>query len=71
MLDTDVRSTCLSKGDEVSAALAMRETMMKGIRAMKAMKAVKAMLFRGMVGLLLLRVQAGLGFRVVGLDLAV
>ena len=44
---------------------------MKGMRAMKAMKAVKAMRFRGMVGLLLLRVQAGLGFRAVGLDFSV
>ena len=42
---------------------------MNCMRAMKAMKAVKAMRFRGMVGLLLLRVQAGLGFRVVGLGL--
>ena len=25
MLDTDVPSTCVSKGDEVSAALAMRD----------------------------------------------
>ena len=52
MLDTEVPSTCLSKGDDVSAALAIGDHDTKGMRAMKAACASSG-LFRSPCGLVL------------------
>ena len=52
MLDTEVPSTCLSKGDDVSAALAIGDHDTKGMRAMKAACASSG-LFRSPCGFVL------------------